>query len=602
MKIRKQKLVLIGNGMAGVRCVENILSENDDAFDITIFGSEPHANYSRIMLSSLLQGETMIEDIMTHSHSWYTKNNIQLFSGETVVEIDKESKIVKTDKDREMQYDKLIVATGSSPVVLPLRGAEKEGVMSFRTIEDCQTMIQTAKKYKTAVIIGGGVLGLEAARGLLNLGVKVSVVHNSSFLMERQLDQEGSRMLQEELERQGMNFLLNKETEEIIGGQRVEGIRFSDGSEVESGMVIMAVGVRPNIRLAQDSGIETNRGIIVDDFLATHSRDIYAVGECAEHDGMVYGLVKPLYEQGAVLAKHLCRKSTSGYHGSVLSTQLKISGVDVFSVGQFKADHATRAIHYQNEIEAVYKKIYFRGNKAIGAVLFGDTRGGSNLLDTIVKQKVIPDQNKSSLLDSSDPGGSFVASLPIDEHICTCNGVSKGAIISAVQLEKLSTVGEVRQWTKASSSCGGCKPAVSELLDYIQSDQFDEVVNQNAFCSCTTMTEEEVVWQIQMRSLVNVQEVMGRLEWKNKRGCQTCRPALEYYLSIIYPEYDRENKELLCKEQMYDTTQSDGTLAVVPELYGGVLDLGQLRKITNVAEKYALNQIVIASNQRIHLL
>ncbi|UOQ93906.1 FAD-dependent oxidoreductase [Halobacillus shinanisalinarum] len=365
MKVGKQKLVLIGNGMAGVRCVENILREDNESFDITIFGSEPHANYSRIMLSSLLQGETTFDDIMIHSHNWYLENNIRLFSGETVTEIDKEKKMVKTDKCRQVQYDKLIIATGSSPVMLPLQGIEKEGVISFRTIEDCQTMMQMAKTYKTAVVIGGGLLGLEAARGLLNIGVKVNVVHISSYLMERQLDQDASRMLQEELESQGMNFLFDKESEEIVGEERVERVRFKDGSEIETDLVVMAVGVRPNIQLAQDSGIETNRGILVDDFLSTHSPDIYAVGECAEHEGMVYGLVNPLYEQGAVLAKHLCRKSTSGYAGSVLSTQLKISGVDVFSVGQFTAEGSTKAIHYKNEIEAVYKKIYFRGIKSL---------------------------------------------------------------------------------------------------------------------------------------------------------------------------------------------------------------------------------------------
>ncbi|UOQ93905.1 (2Fe-2S)-binding protein [Halobacillus shinanisalinarum] len=235
-------------------------------------------------------------------------------------------------------------------------------------------------------------------------------------------------------------------------------------------------------------------------------------------------------------------------------------------------------------------------------MLFGDTREASNLLDTIIKQRVVADRDKDSLLVSTDPGDSFVASLPIEEHICTCNSVSKGSIISAVQQEKLSTVDEVRQYTKASSSCGGCKPAVSELLAYIQSDHFDEVVEQIAFCDCTTLTEEEVVWQIQMRSLVNAQEVREKLEWENKAGCPTCRPALGYYLSMIYPDYNQENEGLLFEERMRAATQSNGTLTVVPQFYGGILDTKKLRKITNVTEKYALNQIAIASDQRIHLL
>lgn len=441
----KQKLVLIGNGMAGVRCIQNIRKEDANAFEITIFGTEAHVNYSRIMLSSVLQGGTSFEDIVINQPSWYEENNIRLFSGETVTEIDKINKVVKIDKCREVPYDKLIIATGSSPFILPLPGSDKEGVISFRTIEDCQKMMETAKNYKKAVVIGGGLLGLEAARGLLNLGMKVDVIHRSGYLMERQLDQEASRMLRQELENQGMNFLLEKDSEEIVGEERVEGIRFKGGSKVETDLVVMAVGIRPNIQLAKNSGIETNRGILVDDFLTTQSCHIYAVGECVEHEGMVYGLVKPLYEQGEVLARHLCGKNPAGYRGSTVSSQLKIAGVDVFSVGQFTADKTTKTIHYQNETEAVYKKIIFRGNKAIGAVLFGDTREGPRLLDTIVKQKVISDQDKASLLESSDPGDSFVASLPVGEQICTCNSVTKGTIISSVQQEELSTVEEVRK-------------------------------------------------------------------------------------------------------------------------------------------------------------
>ncbi|WP_163528538.1 nitrite reductase large subunit NirB [Halobacillus ihumii] len=600
--MRKQKLVLIGNGMAGVRCLENIIKEDPEAYRITVFGSEPRVSYSRIMLSSILQGETSFEDIVIHDHSWYEGNNVRLYSGETVTEINQNEKTVITDKYREVAYDKLIIATGSSPFMLPLRGIDKKGVISFRTIEDCRSMMKTAKKYKKAVVIGGGLLGLEAARGLLNLGMTVSVVHISSYLMERQLDSEASRMLQEELESQGMNFLLNKESKEIVGEGRVEGIHFKDGSKIGADLVVMAVGVRPNIQLAQKSGIETNKGILVDDFLKTRSRDIYAIGECVEHNGLVYGLVKPLYEQGAVLAKHLCEKDTPGYPGSVLSTQLKISGIDVFSAGQLTSPHGTKSIRYQNDVKRVYKKIYFQENRAIGAVLVGDGRAGPKILDTILKQKVVSDQDKSSLLESPDPSKSLVASLPPSEQVCTCNSVTKEAIISAVQQNGLSTVSQVRDCTKASSSCGGCKTAVAELLAYIDSNHFNEVAEDRTFCDCTTLTEEEAVRQIQMKSLVNLQEVMKELEWENKEGCPTCRPALEYYLSMIYPEYEKQNVGLTLRKQMTTSPQNNQTLAVVPQLYGGMLDFKQLRKITDVAEKYHLEQIAVAGNQRIHLM
>lgn len=601
--MEKQKLVLIGNGMAGVRCVENILKKDPDAYDITIFGSEAHPNYSRIKLSSVLQGGTTMEDIVTHPRSWYEKNGIRLYTGETVTNIDKEAKRIVTCHGREVMFDKLIMATGSTPFILPLPGVEKEGVISFRTIEDCHKMMKAASRYRKAVVIGGGLLGLEAARGLLNLGMEVDVVHLSDCLMERQLDPPASHMLRQELENQGMNFLLKKASEEIIGNNRAEGIRFKDGSEVKADLVVMAVGVKPNIKLAMEGGIETNRGIVVNDVLATDSPDIYALGECAEHNGMVYGLVKPLYDQGEVLADYLCGIPTKGYHGSVLSTQLKISGVELFSVGDFKLDETTKAIQVQNDIDSVYKKVFFRGNKAVGAVLFGDTREGPNLFDTIVKQKVVSDRDKAALLESTDPADSFVASLPAGEHICTCNSVSKGAIIKAVQEKQLSTVEEVKGCTKASSSCGGCKPAVSQLLAYIASDRFDEQVEEKkALCGCTSLAEDEVVKRIQADNLANLQEIMNVLDWKNRDGCIKCRPALEYYLEMIYPEYERETNSLFLNEQMNAILQRDGTYTVIPQFYGGVMDAEQLNKITEVSKKYKLSSIAIAADQRIHLM
>lgn len=352
----RQKLVLVGNGMAGLRCIESIIMNNPNAFEITIFGSEPHVNYNRILLSTVLQGNTSFEDIKINDRNWYKKHNIQLFTGETVVKIERENRLLKTDKEREVYYDKLIIATGSVPFILPVTGVDKEGVIAFRTIEDCQKMIETSKQYTKAVVIGGGLLGLEAARGLLNLGMEVNVVHIAGYLMERQLDSTASILLQKELENQGMRFLLKKETMEIIGNDRVERVRFNDGTEVEADLVVMAAGVRPNIQLAKESGINTNRAIIVNDYLETSDPNIYAVGECAEHKGLVYGLVKPLYEQGEVLAKHICDIKSQGYQGSVLSTNLKISGVELFSAGQFLGDETTKSITAFDELDGIYKR------------------------------------------------------------------------------------------------------------------------------------------------------------------------------------------------------------------------------------------------------
>lgn len=597
----KQKLVLIGNGMAGLRCIENILKEDNTLYDITIFGSEPHVNYSRIMLSSVLQGDTTFNDITINDRNWYDDHHIRLHTGVTVTNINQEKKIVETDLGTTTPYDKLIIATGSNPFMLPLPGNDKEGVVSFRTIEDCHKMIDTAKNYKKAVVIGGGLLGLEAARGLLNLGMTVDVVHNSEYVMNKQLDETAARMLQSELELQGMHFLLEKQTEEIIGEARVEGIRFNDGTVAAADLIVMAVGVQPNIQLAQNSSIETNRGILVDDFLATRSKDIYAVGECAEHDEMVYGLVKPLYEQGAVLARHLCAKHNEPYTGSVLSTQLKISGVDVFSVGQFYTDEQTKAIHFHDEVASTYKKVFFRGNKAVGSVMFGDTKEGPRLLDIIVKQKFVADQEKIALLTPLDPSESYVATMPKNEFVCTCNAVSKGTIIENVQQHTLTTVDEVRQCTKASSSCGGCKPIVSELLAYINSDYFNEAVEDKSFCTCTKLTEDEIVTEIQTKHLASVTEVIETLSWATNDGCAICIPAIAYYLEMIYPEYEQNQETIYINEKMNAKLRKDGTYTVVPQLYGGTAQTSQLKTIAKVAEKYNITSLPLTSAQRIHL-
>ncbi|WHZ00120.1 nitrite reductase large subunit NirB [Peribacillus simplex] len=598
----KQKLVLIGNGMAGLRCVESIISKDPTAFEITIFGSEPHVNYNRILLSTVLQGNTSFEDIAINDRDWYQKNNIQLFTGETVVKIDKETRKIKTDKEREVYYDKLIIATGSIPFILPVTGVDKEGVIAFRTIEDCKKMIDTSRKYKKAVVIGGGLLGLEAARGLLNLGMEVNVVHIADHLMERQLDSTASLLLQKELESQGMNFLLKKETQEIIGNERVERVRFKDGTELEADLVVMAAGVRPNIQLAKESGIDTNRAIIVNDYLETSIPNIYAVGECVEHHGIVYGLVKPLYEQGEVLAKHICEMKCNGYHGSVLSTQLKISGVELFSVGDFLGDDTTKSITTFDELDGVYKKVVFQGRKIIGAVLYGDTKVSSRLLDMILKRQDVSSEEKHVLFQSPSTAEGLIASMANHEIICNCNAVSKGAIIGAVRNKGLTTVEQVKQCTKASGSCGGCKPAVTELLAYIQGNLSDQANEQTALCSCTTLTEDEVVYKMQLQDLTSVQEAMDVLGWENTGGCSTCRPALSYYLGMIHPEYEIRQQTLFINEQKNATVQSDNRYSVIPQMYGGITNAKDLRKIANVADKYDISQVAVTSEQRIHLM
>ncbi|WP_406621314.1 NADPH-nitrite reductase [Bacillus atrophaeus] len=601
----KKQLVLVGNGMAGVRAIEEILSISKDEFQITIFGSEPHPNYNRILLSKVLQGDTDIKDITLNDWNWYEENNIQLYTNETVIKVDPENKTVITDSGRIQPYDELILATGSVPFILPIPGADKKGVTAFRDIKDTDIMLAASKEYKKAAVIGGGLLGLEAARGLLNLGMDVSVIHLAPFLMERQLDATAGRLLQNELEKQGMTFLLEKQTEEIYGDDRVEGVRFKDGTSIEADLVVMAVGIRPNTKLGAEGGIPVNRGIIVNDYMQTEIPHIYAVGECAEHRGIAYGLVAPLYEQAKVLAKQICGIDTNPYEGSVLSTQLKVSGVEVFSAGDFNESDDKKAIKVFDEQDGIYKKIVLRENQIVGAVLFGDSSEGNRLFSMIQKEADISETSKISILQplNQEAGTSLVAAMSDDEIICGCNGVSKGNIIHAIQEQGCSSTDEIKSCTGASRSCGGCKPLVEELLQFTLGSDFDASAQKEAICSCTSLSRDEVVEEIKAKGLSHTKEVMNVLGWKTPEGCSKCRPALNYYLGMVNPtKYEDERTSRFVNERMHANIQKDGTYSVVPRMYGGVTNSNDLRKIADVVDKYEIPLVKMTGGQRIDLI
>jgi nitrite reductase (NADH) large subunit len=603
--MRKRKLVLVGNGMAGVRTIEEILKNLNGLYEITIFGSEQYPNYNRILLSKVLQGDTEVSDITLNDWDWYKQNNIQLFTEETIVKIDSENKLVQSDKGRSVAYDDLILATGSLPFILPLPGVNLKGVTTFRDIKDTDEMLEASKLYKKAAVIGGGLLGLEAARGLLYLGMDVSVIHLAPYLMERQLDPTSGKLLQMELEKQGMKFFLEKNTEAIIGKDRVKGVKFKDGTEMEADLVVMAVGIKPNVSLAVESGIPVNRGIVVNDFMQTEIPHIYAVGECAEHNGIAYGLVAPLYEQGKVLANHLCGIETNGYQGSVVSTQLKVAGVEVFSAGDFTEGDDKQAIKVFDEQDGIYKKMVLRGNQIVGAVLFGDSSDGNRLFSLIKKQSDISDTAKIALLQPTGQGTgeSLVGSMTDDEILCGCNGVSKGTIIQAIQAQGCHSVDEIKACTSASRSCGGCKPLVAELLQHTLGYGFDSSVQKEAICSCTTLSRDEILDEITFKGLTHIKEIMIVLGWMTEEGCSKCRPALNYYLGMIDPiNYQDEKESRLVNERMHANIQRDGTYSVVPRMYGGVTNSNDLRKIADVVDKYEIPLVKITGGQRIDLL
>ncbi|GFN31519.1 nitrite reductase large subunit NirB [Paenibacillus xylaniclasticus] len=602
----KHKLVLIGNGMAGVRCVEEILNLHPDMFDVTIFGSEPHPNYNRIMLSKVLQGDTPISEITINDWQWYKDRNITLYTGETVTYIDTVNRVVHTDQGRRTNYDKLIIATGSLPFMLPLPGIDKPGVTAFRDMKDCKTMIEASREYKRAAVIGGGLLGLEAARGLLNLGMEeVHVVHNTSYLMNRQLDARAADLLKLELEKQGMKFLLGKKTERILGRKRVEGLQFSDGTKCAVDLVVIAVGIRPNVKLAADSGIEVNRAIVVNDRMETSVPGIYAVGECAEHRGIVYGLVAPLYEQGKVLARAICGMDTEGYKGSVLYSQLKVSGVDVFSVGDIDDSELSTMVQTYDGIRGTYRKIGIRNNKIVGAVLFGDSSDSNKLL-SYVKQGADVSVLEADASSSGRPAGGgdveYVCSLSDAETICSCNGVNKGTIVGAIKDNSLETFEQVRECTRAASSCGGCKPLVAAILEAVQQSGGEDEELKIPACGCTELSREELKEAVMAGQYGAVSEAMTALGWRTPDGCGVCRPAIRYYIGISTSFTASEPVSSPASAQPSYTPLANGTYAVQPRLYGGLMTAAQLRRIADAIECYDVPLAKLSGEGRLELL
>ena len=373
----KQRLLVIGNGMSAIRTVEELLKLDGDQHQITVFGAEPHGNYNRILLSPVLAGEKRFEDIVTHDRAWYAKHGILLYTGNPVVAIDRARRVVTALDGLQVPYDRLLIATGSRPFIIPVPGHQLPGVIAFRDIHDVETMLDAARSHRHAVVIGGGLLGLEAANGLLRQGMTVTVVHVMDRLMERQLDQSAAKLLKTALEQRGMRFLLEADTAEIIGDGRATAVRFKDGSEVAADLVVMAVGIRPNVDLARAAGLHVERAIVVDDNLQTVTDPrVYAVGECVQHRKQVYGLVAPLWEQARVCAAHLAGFGHRRYGGSVTATRLKVTGIDLYSAGDFIGGTDSEDLVLRDRARGVYKRLVLRGNRIIGVVLYGDVADG----------------------------------------------------------------------------------------------------------------------------------------------------------------------------------------------------------------------------------
>ncbi|MBI2286834.1 MAG: NAD(P)/FAD-dependent oxidoreductase, partial [Nitrosomonadales bacterium] len=612
MDTKKTKLVVIGNGMAGIRALEELLRLAPDMYDITVFGAEPYGNYNRILLSPVLAGEMTIKDIMLNDVDWYAQNGITLHLNRTVTQIDRVRRKVIAADGTEAGYDRLLPATGSNPFMLPVPGKDLPGVISYRDIRDTDEMIEAASRYRHAVVIGGGLLGLEAANGLRLRGMDVTVVHLMPWLMERQLDRTAAGLLQQSLEAKGLKFMLEKQTAELVAGEsgRVSAIRFKDGETLPADLVVMAVGIRPNTGLAEAAGLHCERGVAVNDTMQTYDPRIYAVGECVSHRGIAYGLVAPLFEQAKVCANHLAQLGISRYTGSVTSTKLKVTGIDLFSAGDFTGGEGTEEIVLSDPSGGVYKKLVVRDEKIVGSVLYGDTADGSWYFQLLRDGQNIRElrgrlmSGQSHLGNSGHQGQNNAASMPDDMEVCGCNGVCKGTIVKAIKEKGLFTLNDVRKHTKASSSCGSCTGLVEQILASTIGGAYQPVdVSRKPVCGCSDYTHEEVRKAIVERKLKSIPEAMGFFEWRNVNGCASCRPALNYYLLCAWPhDYQDDPQSRLINERAHANIQKDGTYSVVPRIYGGVSTPAQLKRIAEVAEKYAVPTVKITGGQRIDLL
>jgi nitrite reductase (NADH) large subunit len=668
----KLKLVMVGNGMAGVRTLEELLKIAPELYDITVFGAEPHPNYNRILLSPVLAGEQTLDEIILNPFEWYSEHGITLHAGWRVTSVDRVKRVVHAEntsgKTISTRYDRLLLCTGSNPFMLPLPGIDLQGVIAYRDIADTNAMIDAAKNYQHAVVIGGGLLGLEAANGLMKRGMTVSVVHVMPTLMERQLDEVAAKLLQRNLEGRGLKFLMGAQTQALLkpadvgdwvaesfaqvkeepaqragdteqktlppsprpdaanqaiarlvpdlhaklasSPDRVCAVSFKDGSVMAADLVVMAVGIRPNTALAQAMRLHCDKGIVVTDTLQTVTdARIYSVGECAAHRGIAYGLVAPLFEQAKVAANHLAEMGIGRYVGSLTSTKLKVTGIDLFSAGNFAGGEGFDEIIMSDPKGGVYKKLVLKDDKLVGACLYGDTVDGSWYFKLLRDGRSVADIRdklmfgESNIGDVGHQGQNKAAAMQDSDEVCGCNGVTKGSICKAIKDKGLFTLDEVRKHTKASASCGSCTGLVEQLLMITAGGDYSATPKTKALCGCTDHGHQAVRDAIKAHKLLKIADVFTFMEWKTPNGCASCRPAVNYYLISTWPKLARDDPQSrYINERSHANIQKDGTYSVIPRMWGGETSASELRRIADAVDKYNIPTVKVTGGQRIDLL
>jgi nitrite reductase (NADH) large subunit len=609
---------MVGNGMAGLACLDAVLSR-EPSWETTVLGDEPQLGYNRILLSTLLAGDCSEPDVITHDAGWYAARGIDLRAGVRATAIDRARRVVADDRGAGIPYDRLILATGSQATIPPIEGAARPGVHVFRTLDDTAAILAESRKAQRAVVIGGGLLGLEAARGLARRRVDTTVVHLMPWLMEQQLDAAAGALLRDSIQRLGVRVLLERKTlrfEGVHGGERerVGRVVLEGGETLEADLVIVAAGIRPRTELAREAGLEVKRGVLVDDFLRTSDPEIFAVGECAEHRGRTYGLVAPLYEQGLSLAAAINGDLSRPYEGSLVYSKLKVAGVNLFSIGRFTpatdAD-ASESLRVEDTGAGLYRKVVLEDGRAVGAILMGQIEDGPRLISLIGRGIPIHDEaeRRALLLGSLAAGAASasveaeelaaVAALADDANVCGCMGVAKGAIVAAIE-SGADTLAELKRTTRASTSCGSCAGTCQLLLRLVRGEA-STPAGPRLLCECVPHPREDLRRGIRNQDLRSVSQVLA--VYGNGSGCSSCRPALSFLLDELWQGRHREERaSRFVNDRVHANIQKDGTFSVVPRMRGGITSAAELRRIAEVAEKYEVPMVKVTGGQRLDLL
>ena len=609
--MNKKKLVVIGNGMAGARAVEEVLARGGgEMFDIVMFGGEPYGNYNRILLSNVLNGSQSPNDIMINPPDWYQENGIQLHRGQFIIDVDCASRAVMSRQGTIERYDKLLIASGSRAFIPPMKGARaasgqlKTGIFGYRGLDDCAAILDYVKQSKKVVTIGGGLLGLEAARAMKLLGAESHIVHLAGHLLEMQLDFTGGTILRRAIEDMGIHVHVKKLTTEVLGEDKVTGLVFKDGEKLECDMVIVAAGIKPNSEVGVRAGLTVERAIVVDDHMrSVDNPNVYVVGECAQHRGRVYGLVAPLWEQAKVFADHVTGKNpTAAYHGSKLATKLKVMGIELASMGiNEPSEERDEVIQFSEPKKGVYKKLIVRDGRLVGGILMGDISKAGYLMQTFDRNSPLPEERLALMFDLGAPSQKITFDeMPADAQICNCNGVTKGAIGACVANGKRSAPA-VMDATRAGKGCGSCKGMVGELVAWFCGGEVEDDPSIHYYVPAIPLRKAELIQAIRAQGLKSVSAVFGALAGGIEDAAS--KPALASLLvTIWHKEYEDERDARFINDRVHANIQKDGTFSVIPEMPGGVCTPEELRRIADVAVKYNVPLVKLTGGQRIDLV